>query len=108
MHKEPVRLTPSLRARVGEAILVRFNELDVQVLAIAVGAEHVHLLGRFPVTSARRLVGLAKSRTSLAISDTVPGVVFAKKCQLTATRDRDHHARTYSYILAHRNEGAWV
>jgi REP element-mobilizing transposase RayT len=108
MHKDPVRLTPSVRTRVGEAILVRLNELDVHVLAIAVSAEHVHLLGRFPITNARKLVGLAKSRASLAIRDAIPGVVFAKKCQLTATRDREHHAQTYRYILAHRDEGAWV
>lgn len=108
MHKDPVRLTPGLRVRVGEAILIRLAELDVQVLAVAVSGEHIHLLGRFPLATARKYVGLAKSRASLQIRDAVPGVVFAKKCELKRIRDREHHARTYGYILAHREEGAWV
>jgi REP element-mobilizing transposase RayT len=108
MHKDPVRLAPELRSRVGVALLRKLAEHEIQVLAISVSGEHVHLLGRFPHETARKIVGLAKAHASHTIRDAIPGVVFAKKCKLEPIQDREHHVNTFRYIVDHQEEGAWV
>jgi REP element-mobilizing transposase RayT len=93
---------------VGHSVLRKLIEHRVQVLAISVSGDHVHLLGRLPHETARKLVGLAKAHASHAIRDAIPGVVFAKKCKLKPIRDREHHVATFGYISDHREEGAWI
>jgi REP element-mobilizing transposase RayT len=108
MHKDPVRLPPELRPRVGSALLEKLHAWEIPVLAISVSGDHVHLQGRFPHPKVRAIVGYAKAHASHSIRDSIAGVVFAKKCKVKPIRDRDHQRRTYTYITDHRDEGAWV
>ncbi|MFN0131206.1 MAG: hypothetical protein ACKVW3_01535 [Phycisphaerales bacterium] len=108
MRKPAVSLTPDQR-REALAWLVRaLRARGVELLALAVMAQHVHGLGRFEVAHARRVIGLAKARSSHALRDAIPGAVWAKKCALRLIRDRLHQATTFRYIINHEREGGKV
>jgi hypothetical protein len=108
MHKEPVRLSLPLQRRVSALLVEEFLSRDVNLLCLAVMPDHVHGLGQFDFDTAEKLVGLAKARSSEAISTDVPGVVWGKRARLKEIRDREHHIETFRYICDHEHEGAVV
>jgi len=57
---DPTRLSEDQRRQVGCWMLESFAYQEIEIIALAIGAEHCHLLGRFrPCTDVRRKVGLA-------------------------------------------------
>jgi REP element-mobilizing transposase RayT len=108
MHKNPVRLSPALRERVGRALVERLHELNVQVIAVSVSEDHVHMLAHLPVATTRKVVGLAKSRASFRVRDVIPRTLWGRRCKAKPIRDREHHVKTFNYILKHKRKGAWT
>lgn len=82
----------------------------VQTLIISVGGMHVHLLAELPSDrkEAKRLIGIGKKSASQALSQQLPGRIWARDCGLKPILDEIHHRNTFQYILRHKEEGAYV
>ncbi|QNN22940.1 hypothetical protein HED60_11905 [Planctomycetales bacterium ZRK34] len=124
MKRSPVHLP--LAARAGAVEAIRHALVDVhglEMLALAVSEEHLHVLVRLPVVKkptalrrglrerdpARYFMGIAKERSAkkLAADGLVaPGGVWAKRGKIVAIVDRAHQVHVYRYILRHVREGA--
>jgi len=108
MNKESVLLTPPQRRTAGLSLRDALHGQHVELLALAVGGEHVHILGRFRADHARATIGTVKRVASLQMRDAIPGALWAKRCHLRQIRDREHQHHAYHYICDHITEGAWV
>ncbi|MEX2389790.1 MAG: hypothetical protein WD534_18070 [Phycisphaeraceae bacterium] len=129
MKREPVVLSVEAREAAVRAIqhaLVTVHALEV--LAIAVGSMHLHVLVRLPEkgkpmfskrglrTSAindppRHYMGIAKkeSAKSLAAAGLVqPGGIWARRGKIVPIRDRPYQVNVVHYILKHFEEGAAI
>ncbi|MEM9881903.1 MAG: hypothetical protein AAF800_03160 [Planctomycetota bacterium] len=114
-----------VRLEVVDSLLRR----DVELLAVAVAATHLHVLGRFPcgkkptfgerglpATSAvkdpvRHFMGQAKQWSAKRLKHegliSAPHV-WAKRGKIVRVRDRPHQLNVLRYILRHADEGAAV
>jgi REP element-mobilizing transposase RayT len=109
MHKDPVLLGPSLRARALRAILEKAARERLLVVCAAVSATHVHVLARLDPLSIAASIGKLKRHSSHAIRDAIPGQVWGARRHVRAIRDRAHQLEAFRYILRHaRSEGAAV
>lgn len=127
MTREPVYLSvPARRACVQALAYAWVDVHEIEVLAIAVGRCHMHVLARFrrsqdgpkPSLSrgglrekdpARYYVGIGKERSAKALASkslVKPGGVWAKRGKIVPIKDRQHQLHVYSYILDHEKEGA--
>ena len=105
---EATRLSKVQRRRVGCWMIDSFAHQEIEILALAMGAEHCHLLGRFcPYTTVRKKAGLAKWCASREWGKHYPDRrLWARYCHVSAIRGRDHQVRAVEYIIAHSDDGA--
>ncbi len=105
-----VLVSSELRRMVGQGLLAALQKKDHRCLAIAVDATHTHMLLELHVDVARvtRLVGYLKQTSSRAVSNHLPGHVWARGGRPIPIGDRGHQMRVYRYILRHAENGAWV
>ena len=135
MTREPVYLSVAARTACVDALIHAWVDVHgVEVLTVAVGACHMHVLARFgrvpdplrdpknpkPTPTRRGIrykdppryfVGIAKERSAktLAAADLVkPGGIWAKRGKIVSIKDRQHQLRVYKYILDHEHEGAAI
>jgi REP element-mobilizing transposase RayT len=97
------------RRQVGCWMLESFAHQDIEILALATGGEHCHLLGRFrPCTTVRMKTGLAKWHASRNWGKQYPDhKLWARYCHVVPIRNREHQVHVVGYILAHADSGAW-
>jgi hypothetical protein len=137
MNRAPVHLSVEARQVACRAMLESLHHQRIEVAAISVDDHHYHILARFPIpaserttrprgsnpwTSSRRdgnthlayvrhVVGLAKSRSARAISESnlvAPGGVWAIRFKVTPVSDQSHFANVERYVLDHARRGATV
>jgi hypothetical protein len=109
MRATPVILTLPQRRYAGEAMVEALSGQDVEVLALSMGGEHYHILGRFRDGQVRPRVGRAKKGASHVLrAHGLPGTVWAKRCGVRPIQDRWHQINVFQYILDHAQEGAWT
>ena len=96
------------RRTVLDAILEKAEEIELEVLCVAVCQSHVHLLARLKECDARREMGRLKRHASRALTDQIPGAVWGARCHVTLINDRKHQVSAFNYILRHRQERAAV
>ena len=135
MAREPVYLSVAAREACVNALVHAWVDVHkVEVLSVALGACHMHVLARFghvpelhrdlkipkPTPSRRGLrytdppryfVGIAKERSAkaLAQADLVkPGGIWAKRGKIVPIKDRKRQLNVYTYILDHEHEGAAI
>jgi hypothetical protein len=109
LKKPPVHLTLPQRQIAGRAMVERLLEMQIELLALSVGAAHYHLLGRFPNAQVRWPVGRAKKHASHLLTGVgLEGSVWGKKCRALPVKDRAHQLNVFEYICNHAAEGAWV
>ncbi|MBI1368531.1 MAG: hypothetical protein GC162_07730 [Planctomycetes bacterium] len=131
MTRPPVHLSPA--ARRAAALAVRLAMVDIhhlQVLALAISAEHLHVLVRLPATlrqkptlskrgtrtsslddPARHYLGIAKKESAKSLAAArlaAPGGIWARRGKVKPIADRAHQLRVYQYILNHAQQGAAV
>ncbi|MFK7788556.1 MAG: hypothetical protein AB8C95_03540 [Phycisphaeraceae bacterium] len=126
MTRDAVILPRAARALAVESIrcaLVDFHKIEV--IAIAVGGMHLHLLANFPLAQkatdsirglratdpVRHYVGIAKKESAKRLVDAghaTPGGVWARKGKIVRIKDRKHQINAFNYILRHADEGAAV
>jgi REP element-mobilizing transposase RayT len=110
LKQEPVKLANKWRKLFGQSVLDKMNELGAEVICIAMGATHVHLLAKMPPgKTPRQWVGRAKKHANFTGKDEGwTGKLWAVRCKVTPINDRDHQVNTFRYIVKHLGEGAWV
>ena len=125
---EPVRCSSEQRCVVSDEFQQTQADHDIQVIAIAVSATHVHVLGRLPSppkrtfnerglrTSAiddpvRHIMGIAKQWTSKRMireGRFAKAPIWGKRGKIVPIRDRAHQVNVFNYIMRHAEEGAAV
>ena len=109
MKRAAVRLNGDQRRCAGEALLEMLLRQDAQVVALAVGAEHVHVVAKLPDANARLVVGRAKKHAAHILRGIGwVGGAWAKRCRTLPIRDRAHQLNAIEYVKRHRGEGAWA
>ena len=108
LKKHAVILGVKQRRTVLDAILEKAEEIELEVLCVAVCQSHVHLLARLKECDVRREMGRLKRHTSRALTDQIPGTVWGARCHAKLIGDRKHQVSTFNYILRHREERAAV
>ncbi len=104
-------LIPSpTRPIIGSKMVHHLHRAQHRLLVICVAANHAHLLVELPdqVNEIKRIIGAVKQSASRAVTDIIPGRLWAHGCGYTPVDDADHHARVFDYILRHRAQHAWV
>ena len=108
MRGTPVTLTLTQRKTCARAMIEKLTERGCEVIAIAVGGQHVHLQLRMEDHDVKRVVGSAKQLASHRVRDEIPGTIWASGCRADPIRSREHQTRVFEYIVRHRSEGAYV
>lgn len=109
LSRPPVRLTVKQRHVAGCAFIEMLESQDCTVVALAVGAEHVHIVAQLPDNDARVAMGRAKKHAAHCLRSVgVTGGAWAKRCRTLPIRDRSHQLNAIKYIKRHRADGAFV
>jgi len=122
MKRKPVFITCPGRAAACREMARTLLRHDVELIDLAVGAIHWHLLARFTPLgdeadseelkrTARRLVGIAKKNSSRMLTDSglVPrGGAWAVRGGIHPIHDRPHQLRVVNYIREHAHDGAAI
>jgi len=108
MTRPPVTLTREQRRTCVLAMVEKLQEKGAEVLAIPVGARHVHVQARIENHTARKIIGLAKQTASHRIRDEIPGTIWAGRSRTEPITNKNHQQALFHYIVRHRREGAFV
>jgi hypothetical protein len=109
MNDVDIVIPNELRPVVGTALRAGLEQEGGRVLVVSVSARHVHVQTELDGDDARIPMGKAKLKAWHAVqSRGWTHKLWAKRCKVVRIRDRAHQRRVYRYILAHRDEGAWV
>ena len=104
------------------------SDHEVRVIALAVSANHVHVLGQFLSRSkpmlnqhglrnsavddpVRHMMGIAKQWTSKRLireGHFIRAPIWGKRGKIVPIHDRSHQVNVFEYIMRHANEGAAV
>ena len=122
MTRDPVLLSPVQRELVCLTMVeaLRFHKIEVKDLAVS--PMHIHLLAGFALVQrtayiknisdpTRHYVGIAKSRSSRALSEarlTGHGGIWSKRTKIVLIEDRGHFDNVVQYVQDHAREGAFV
>ncbi len=126
----PVKLAPEQRRIVCASMITRLKRDKADVIALAIGINHFHLLARFALLNAeeqarlrrsllrdgrdpapRHSLGLARKEASFALSRArlkPPGEVWARRPKFDPIRDRGHQVNVALYIWRHVYQGCIV
>src|SRR5688500_5844940 len=97
MTQAPVVLAPEWRPVVGDAVRDKLVRLGAEVLCVAMGATHVHVLARMPPgPTPRDWLGRAKRHAHFVASDAGwVGKLWAVGSKITPVRDRAHQLNVF-------------
>jgi REP element-mobilizing transposase RayT len=101
-------LRPEDYAVVGESIIEKLRAAGSRVGALAVSSTHCHALIEVGHGDAVMLFGKAKQFVSHRMRDRYPGKLWGASSHVVRMRDESQVETVRRYILAHRDEGAWV
>jgi hypothetical protein len=83
--------------------------LGVFLIAIAVSAQHIHMLAKAHAKKVRLQAGDAKKHAWFEMRDSGwKQKLWAKRGKFLEIRDREHQLNVFYYILRHEEQGAWV
>lgn len=111
---DPVFFQAPLRPHIGKLVLESISLQRLPVLAISVGAKHIHLLVKCPRDNPKLVIGKAKHNVTRnlriqGLIDLPEGArLWAVGSHPKPVRNRAHQIHTHHYILDHKKEGAWV
>jgi len=126
----PVQLNTRQRHIACRAMIEKLREDAVEIIALAIMSNHLHLLARFPPMSAdqqqryaksilqdgrdpapRHFLGRARKHASFELSKLKlkpPSPVWGARPKIDPTRDRQHQVNITAYIRNHLNQGGAV
>lgn len=105
LRVEPLSLEE--RGRAGMALVKKLRNRGSEVLIIACGRTHAHMLFSLADDDALLDLGSAKQAASLAVGRAA-GRLWGRGGGVNRIRDRAHQVAVFRYIERHRSEGAWV
>ncbi|MCH8151158.1 MAG: hypothetical protein IH830_02150 [Planctomycetes bacterium] len=122
MKREPVVLTFHQRELVCRTMIEALRFHHVEVKELSVSATHFHVLAGFTSVGhtaqikhisdpPRHYVGIARSRSSRALSDVglvQRGGLWAKRTKIVPISDPSHFHSVVEYVRRHADEGAIV
>jgi hypothetical protein len=109
LQQAPVVIPRTLRPNVGGFVRDKLQRCGALVVCIAVAGQHIHFLAKMPKKSVRHWSGLAKKHTTFELRRLGwKGKVWGVRCKVVPIRDRGHQLNVYTYIVRHRQKGAWV
>jgi hypothetical protein len=109
LKKPPVQLKPAQRELVGRALVEMLLKQEIELIVLAMGAVHLHLLARFPDKEVRRRVGRAKKHAyHLLLDEGFVGKLWERRANVVPIKDRQHQLNVFHYIVRHRDQGAWA
>lgn len=99
-----------LRGAIADALLRKLVALGAEVSALAVSAEHVHILALLPsdVSACKRTVGQAKGFASWSVRGEIPGQLWGDGGGFRLVADEEHLSCTYRYVRDKQGDGAYV
>ena len=97
------------RQRLGRACVLYLLEREIETLSLAVAGQHVHVQMKCDENRVTATLGGIKrklwyERRAAGHSERLWG----KGRKIVTIKNRAHQRRVLLYILAHRDEGAWV
>ena len=101
-------LTPDQGAVVGEALIEKLRSTGSRIGALAVSPTHCHALIEVGHGDAVKLFGRAKQLASLRLRGAHPDKLWGASSHVVRMQDDAQIETARRYILAHRDEGAWV
>lgn len=110
-HAGPrVEIPLEVRRKIGAAFARKLLALEQRVIALSVGAKHLHALVELPddYRRERALVGKAKNISSYVVRDDLPGRVWAAGGRFKLIKDRRHQLNVFVYISKRQEKGAWT
>ena len=111
MTRSPVHLTREQQQVAVDAIVGTLRYHEVEVLAVALDRQHLHVLARFGDHRPRKWLGIAKKNAARELSDrrlVDEGGSWGKRSQCEPIKDRAHQIAVFRYILRHSAKGATV
>jgi REP element-mobilizing transposase RayT len=107
MTHDATRLSVPHRKQVGQCLVDKFLERGIELICLSVGAEHVHLLAKFPDARQVKLeVGHAKRIAARLFGAGEP--LWSKGSAVKPIASRSHQLKTFNYIQAHAKTNNWV
>jgi hypothetical protein len=108
--EESVRIPAKLRIVVAETIASAIEQHGHRILTVSVGADHVHAVAELPVNLAeyRQIIGTAKLQSSRAITQQLPGKIWARGEFHRMKRDKRALVSAYLYVRDKQGPAAAV
>jgi hypothetical protein len=105
-----VTLPRELLPVIGAVFLENMSGQGMRTLAVALSSQHLHALVELPVdvAEARRVVGICKLESSRAVTQWLPGRIWAAGGNVKPVVTREHQRRAFCHILDHAAKGAWT
>ncbi len=104
-----VTLATAERALLGRECVRQCQTGGIEVIALAVAGQHVHL--QFQCDPQQVIATLGKLKRAMWYARRQAGNesrLWGRGRKIVPIRSREHQERVFRYILAHRREGAWV
>jgi len=109
LKREAVVLNTTQQEIVGNAMKEKLEGLGAEIEALAIASTHLHFLAKYPEDKYRQWTGLAKKHTWFVLRELgFHHQLWAKRGKELRIRDESHWKNSRNYILAHRDEGAWI
>ena len=114
MRWSAYRISAENREIIGGLLVEGFGLQHIGVVALAVCEKNFHALIQISNHACKRALGAAKRHVTFRFAPIVDPVegrhqpIWERGSLAKPIKDRAHGFSVYKYILAHRNEGAWI
>jgi hypothetical protein len=105
-----IEIVKALRPVIGRSIVQTLQEMNLQVVAVAVSHKHAHALAQMPVGEKvqNRIRGECKRISSRAVKAQLPGKVWGDGGKLKEVKTKWHLHKAARYIVLEQERGTWT
>jgi REP element-mobilizing transposase RayT len=105
-----VNFGTDVRITILREFICKMRRIGINVIAGAIGKRHLHALAELPFDYAemKKVIGRCKQKSSHAVRDILPGIIWAEGGEFNRIKDRDHLHNTYEYIRTKQEPGTVV
>ncbi len=105
-----VRIAADLRRTIADTFAAALVNSGWRVRVVSLTDAHLHALAKLPADKAltKQIVGDAKRISSRSVKRELPGSIWSEGGSFEPVWDYMHNENVFSYILDHRNEGAYI
>ena len=105
-----VQFLEDIRAPIGQVLVRYLLDEGHRILIVSVSKTHAHLLVELPNNekAMKEIIGRAKSRSSRAVKDQLPGSIWAEGGDFEPVLNAAHESNAFSYIRDQQGPDAWT